>query len=215
MSLTALLFTCSLASAFEGQPGLWLPGSTSLPARQGRFGAGVVWGEGSGESVLIKGIIAPVNRLALSAEGVVGSGGDPLPDLGVGLRYSVLDKEGFTLAPFNQLEITGRALTDYLGLAGGWAGTQVALDASLSLFAAESQGERGTFVLPPEALRWLEGGVTFYPARQQELRVGALSRDVFQLTLTYRWMGRWWYVEPSLMWWPGDLDARAHAGVRF
>lgn len=206
-----LVLLASTALAWEGQPGLWLPGATSLGAASGRAGLGVVWEQGD-ERLLLQGIVGATSRLAINALGYVGGGGS---GLGLGMRYRVLAQDGFGLAPYAQLEIAPAGTDAFLGLAGAFDGDAVSLDASLTLLGAHTASGGGTLVLPPRALAWFEAGVTFYPARRQELRLGAISRDEFELAVTYRWHGAWWYVEPSILYWPDDLTARAAAGVRF
>lgn len=213
MSFLALLVALPLAQAWEGQPGLWLPGATPLAGSSGRFGAGVAWSDTQGESVLLKGIVGLGSRFALQGEGYVGGGRDP--DVGLGLRYVALHNDGFSLAPYGLFEVGPGGTDSYLGLAGNFAGQSAAFDASLTLIGAHTSHGEGALVLPPRALAWLEAGITFYPAKHQEFRVGAVSRDDLQLAATYRWRGSWWYVEPSVLYWPGDLAARLQAGVRF
>ena len=217
MILAALLSLIPASLAADGQPGLWLPGATPLGSATGQAGVGVQWDDGGGQSVLLKGIVGAGQIVAINAEGYVGAGGDGgrWPDLGVGARFLVLNKDGFGLAPYGHFEFEGRTLDSFLGLAGAFSGEHIRVDASLTLIAAETGNGGGTVILPPDAMAWLEAGVAFFPARGQELRLGALSRDELLATVTYRWFGGWWYVEPSLMYWPGELSARAHAGVRF
>lgn len=213
LSLT-LLTISTLALALEGQPGLWLPGSTRLGQADGRFGAGVVWAESGGESVMIKGIVGATSRLAFNAEGFIG-GAPGYPDVGAGVRYRVIEESHASVAPYLQVDFHDQATNSYAGVAGAFAGDHITFDGSLTLLGASMNGGEGRLIGPPAALRWLEAGLTWHPAQRQELRLGAISRDVFQMALSYRWLGSWWYVEPDLLYWPGDLDARLHAGVRF
>lgn len=204
----------SAALALEGQPGLWLPGSTRLGQADGRFGAGVVWAEGGGESVMLKGIVGASSRVAFNAEGFLG-GAPGYPDVGLGVRVRVIEESNASLAPYLQVDFHDSATHSYAGLAGAIAADTFTFDASLTLLGAQTDNGRGSLVGPPDALRWLEAGLTWHPAPSQELRLGAISRDRFQMALSYRWLGSWWYVEPDLQYWPHDLDARLHAGVRF
>lgn len=209
----SLLLLASTALAWEGQPGLWLPGATPLGQGDGRAGIGVHWdNNSSAERVFLQGVVGATPHLAINAAGYAGGG---VADMGLGLRYTVLNKQGFALAPFSQFEF-GQGYTDtYLGLAGAFYGDGATLDGSLTLIQASTHGGDGSLVLPPHALKWFEAGVSFRPARRQELRLGVLNQERFQATVTYRWRGDWWYVEPSVLWWPGDISARLHAGVRF
>lgn len=210
--MTAILLLVSTALAWEGQPGLWLPGATSLGAKTGRAGLGVAWGQNGGESLYGQGIVGATSRLAINVDGALQEGGG---GLGLGLRYRALVKDGFALAPYAQFEFASAGTSTYLGLAGAFAGDGATLDASLTLFAAQTYDGHGTVVAPPDALGWFEAGLTFYPAKQQELRLGVLGQQDLNLAVTYRWRGSWWYVEPSLLWWPEDLSAQLGAGVRF
>lgn len=209
--MLSLVLLASTALAWEGQPGLWLPGATSLGTKTGRAGVGVVFDEGR-EQLVLQGIVGVAPKLAINARGEVGDGNG---ELGLGLRYLAMNKEGFTLAPYSHFELGDHRTDAYLGLAGAVSGNAVGIDASLTLIGAHTTNGSGTLVLPPQALQWFEAGLTFHPARRQELRVGAIREDRFQLVATYRWHGEWWYVEPSILYWPDDLSARAQAGVRF
>ena len=209
--MISLLLMASTALAWEGQPGLWLPDATPMGQSTGRAGLGVHW-DGAGERAVLQGIVGATPKLAINAAGFIGNGA---ADVGVGFRYMVLSKQGFTLAPTAQFQI-GQGDTDtYIGLAGSFFGDGATLDASLTLIGANTHDGTGSLVLPPHALRWFEAGVTFHPAKRQELRIGAINQDDFQLVATYRWRGDWWFVEPSVLWWPEDLAARLQAGVRF
>lgn len=205
------LLALSSALAWEGQPGLWLPGATSIGSKTGRAGVGVLFDEG-GEQLVLQGIVGLAPRVALNARGEIGGGGG---ELGLGLRYIALSKEDFTLAPYGHFEIGDNHTDAFLGLAAAIDGGGVGVDASLTLIGAQTSNGSGTMVLPPQALRWFEAGVTFHPARRQELRLGVINEERFQAVATYRWHGEWWYVEPSILYWPDDLSARAQAGVRF
>lgn len=209
--MISLLFMASTALAWEGQPGLWLPGATPLGQATGRAGLGVHW-DGAGERAVLQGIVGATPNLAINAAGFLGNG---VADVGLGLRYTVLNKQGFALAPYSQFEF-GQGDTDtYLGLAAAFYGDGATLDGSLTLIGAHTHDGQGSLVLPPNALRWFEAGVSFRPARRQEVRLGAINQERFQLAVTYRWRGEWWYVEPTVLWWPDDLAARLQAGVRF
>lgn len=209
--MLALIALLQPALAWEGQPGLWLPGATQMHAVSGRAGVGVLFDQ-SGEQLVLNGIVGATSRLAINLAGEAGRQGS---GLGVGARYIVLSKEGFRLAPYAQLQLYDHHSEAWLGLAGSVTGDTVGVDASLTLIGANTSNGQGALVLPPRALAWFEAGLTFHPAHNQELRVGAISQDHFQLVATYRWHGNWWYVEPSVLYWPDDLSARAMAGVRF
>ncbi len=209
--MTSLLLLSSIALAWEGQPGLWLPGATAIGTKTGRAGVGVEFDDG-GEQLVLQGILGLGPKLALNARGEVAQGNG---ELGLGLRFIALNKEGFTLAPYGHFELGQNHTDAFLGLSAAVSGNSVGIDASLTLIGAETHSGSGTMVLPPSALRWFEAGLTFHPARRQELRIGAISEDRFQMAATYRWYGEWWYVEPSILYWPDDLSARAQAGVRF
>lgn len=208
--MLGLLFL-STALAWEGQPGIWLPGATPLGSATGRAGLGVVFDEG-GEQLVLQGVVGATPHLAINARGELGAGAS---EMGVGLRYLAFSRDGFSLAPFGHFEFGDHRTDVFLGLAGAVAGQSVGVDASLTLVGAQTSNGAGTLVLPPGALAWFEAGLTFHPAKRQELRLAAVSEDRFQVAATYRWYGSWWFVEPSILFWPDDLSARAQAGVRF
>ncbi|MFT5681139.1 MAG: hypothetical protein ACI8RZ_002045 [Myxococcota bacterium] len=214
------LMMIAAASALEGLPGQWLPGASPLSARQGWVGAGVAWDwsgpGGVGQGVLMRGVVGAGPRLAINAEGHL-TRGDPLSDLGLGIRHIVLNKDGFRLAPFAHLEFDGAGMDGYFGLAGQADGSKVDFDASLSLlrFRAEESASSATLLLPPESMTALDAGVTIAPASQQELRVGILSDERVRLSLGYRWLGPWWLISADLLYRPNDAGARLVASLRF
>ncbi len=214
------LMLISAAAALEGMPGQWLPGASPLSARQGWVGAGVAWDwsgpGGASQGLLMRGVVGAGPRLAINAEGHL-TRGDPISDLGIGLRHIVWNKEGFRLAPFGHFEFNGAGMDGIIGLAGQVDGSKLDFDASLSLltFRAEESAGSATLLLPPQSMTALDAGVTFAPASQQELRLGILSDDRVRLSLGYRWLGPWWLISADLLLWPDDTGARLVASLRF
>ncbi len=214
------LMLISAAAALEGMPGQWLPGASPLSARQGWVGLGVAWDwsgpGGAGPGVLMRGVVGASPRMAINAEGHL-TRGDPLSDLGLGIRHIVYSKDGFRLAPFAHLEFDGAGMDGYFGLAGHADGSRADLDVSLSLLTlrADEGASQATLLLPPESMTALDAGVTISPASQQELRMGILSDERVRLTLGYRWLGPWWLISADLLFWPGDTGARLVASLRF
>ncbi|MEL6342204.1 MAG: hypothetical protein AAFV53_03675 [Myxococcota bacterium] len=217
MILMGLLWSAE-AAALEGITGQWLPGASPVAQGQGWVSAGGAWDwpGGQGEGVLVRGVVGIGAKTALNAEGHL-SLTDPFTDLNLGLRTIVLRNAGVQLAPFIHLGFGGDGLDGTAGLAGQLNGDAITADASIGLigFTANDGDTGGTFTLPPEAMRVFEGGVAFAPAKRQELRLGLLSRDQAWFTVGYRWKGPWWLISGDLLFWPGDLGARAMAGVRF
>ena len=215
-----ILMLISAAVALEGQPGQWLPGASPLSARQGWVGAGVAWDwsgpGGAGQGLLMRGVVGAGPRLAINAEGHL-TRGDPISDLGIGLRHNIWSQDGFTLAPFAHLEFDGAGTDGYFGLAGHVDGARADIDASLSLLTmrAEEGASTAQLLLPPESMTALDAGVTIAPASQQELRLGVLSDERMRLSLGYRWLGPWWLVSADLLYRPGDTGARLLAALRF
>lgn len=215
-----ILVMISAAAALEGQPGQWLPGASPLSARQGWVGAGVAWDwsgpGGAGQGVLMRGVVGAGPRLAINAEGHL-TRGDPLSDLGIGIRHIAWNKDGFRLAPFGHLEFDGVGMDGYFGLSGHADGARADIDVSLSLLTlrADEGASTAQLLLPPEAMTALDAGVSIAPASNQELRIGILSDDRVRMTLGYRWLGPWWLVSADLLYWPGDTGARLLAALRF
>lgn len=218
--LYALLMLTSTAAALEGQTGQWLPSASRLQPRQGWLSAGAAWDwsgpGGSGDGLLVRGVVGLGHRTALNAEGHINLG-DPIADLGLGFRTIVLSSDGFRLAPFGHVTFMGDESLGRLGLAGHLTGAKLDVDAALSLVQITlNQGDdRGEFLLPPSAMTSFDLGVSLAPAANQELRIGALGREQFWLTLGYRWLGDAWLVQADLLWWPYNTGARITAGVRF
>lgn len=214
------LMLISAAAALEGMPGQWLPGASPLSARQGWVGAGVAWDwsgpGGASQGLLMRGVVGAGPRLAINAEGHL-TRGDPISDLGIGLRHIVWNKEGFRLAPFGHFEFNGVGMDGIIGLAGQVDGSKLDFDASLSLltFRAEENAGSATLLLPPQSMTALDAGVTLAPASQQELRLGILSDDRVRMSLGYRWLGPWWLISADLLLWPDDTGARLVASLRF
>jgi len=202
--------------------GQWLPGASPLKPRQGWASGGGAWdwsgpgGEGNGEGLLMRGVVGLGYRTALSAEGHL-SLGDPVADLGLGVRTIVLSQDGFRLAPFGHFVFNGDGLDGYIGLAGHVTSDRLNFDASFTLLQLDIQegSSQGQLLLPPEALTAFDLGVALAPAAGQELRIGAMYQERFRLTLGYRWLGPWWLVQADLLWWPGETGARVTAGLRF
>ncbi|MFT4979345.1 MAG: hypothetical protein ACI8S6_005255 [Myxococcota bacterium] len=218
--LITILTCLSTAQALEGLTGQWLPGASPLRPRQGWVAGGGAWDwggpGGDGEGLLMRGVVGLGYRTALSAEGHL-SLGDPVADLGLGVRTIVLSTDGFRLAPFGHFVFNGDGLDGYLGLAGHMTADRVDIDASFTLVQLDlSEGSsEGSIILPPDAMNAFDLGVSIAPAGGQELRIGALYQDRFRLTLGYRWLGDWWLVQADLLWWPRDTGARVLAGLRF
>ena len=164
----------------------------------------------------MRGVVGATGRLAVNAEGHL-TRGDPVSDLGLGIRHMTWSKDGFRLAPFAHLEFGGSGMDGYFGLAGQVDGSRVDVDMSLSLLTMRAEEEASTaqLILPPDSMTALDAGVTLSPASQQELRLGVLSDDQFQLSLGYRWLGPWWLVSADLLYWPDSTGARLMAALRF
>lgn len=208
------------ASALEGLTGQWLPGASALKPRQGWVVAGAAWDwsgpGGTGEGLLTRGVVGLGYRTALNFEGHLALG-DPLVDLGAGIRTIVVSREGFRLAPFGHFEFGGDSLDGYLGLSGHMSGDRLDLDASLSLLRldlTEGAGQ-GALLLPPAGMTALDVGAAFAPAKGQELRGGLLYQERLRFSVGYRWFGSWWLVNADLLLWPADTSARITAGLRF
>ncbi|MDG1480790.1 MAG: hypothetical protein P8R54_14440 [Myxococcota bacterium] len=214
------LMLISAAAALEGMPGQWLPGASPLSARQGWIGAGVAWDwsgpGGASPGLLMRGVVGAGPRLAINAEGHL-TRGDPISDLGIGIRRIVWNQEGFRLAPFGHLEFSGDTMDGIIGMSGQVDGSTLDFDASLSLltFRAEEGAESATLLLPPQSMTALDAGITIAPASQQELRMGILADERVRLSLGYRWLGPWWLISADLLLWPNDTGARLVAAARF
>ena len=218
--LPLLLSLVPSAAALEGLTGQWLPGASRLKPRQGFVLAGAAWDwggpGGDGEGLLTRGVVGLGYRTALNFEGHLALG-DPVADLGAGVRTIVLSREGFRLAPFGHFEFGGDHLDGYLGLSGHMSGENLDLDASFSLIRldlAEGSSE-GALILPPPGMAAFDLGAAFAPAKGQELRGGLLYQDRLRFSVGYRWLGPWWLVCADLLLWPKDTSARVTAGLRF
>ena len=220
-ALLSLLLVTSGAHALEGMTGQWLPGASPLKARQGWVVAGAAWDwtgpGGDGQGLLTRGVVGVGHRTAINFEGHLALG-DPVVDLGAGVRTTVLSRDGFRLAPFGHFEFGGDNLDGYAGLAGIVDGDRVNVDASLSIIqlGLAEQSSTGTIILPPEGMAAFDAGAAIAPASGQELRGGLLYREEqLRFSVGYRWFGDWWLVNADLLLWPDDTSARVTGGLRF
>jgi len=209
----------AVASALEGQSGHWIPGASPLVSGQGWITVGGSWewadSDVRRDGVILRGVFGPTDRWAVMGSGRASADGG-IEDIQTGLRWTAIKHKGLSVAPFLHSGWSRTGSDAIMGAAVHMETMMGELDGSVSVFGLRSGSEGPELARPRDAAEAFEAGWTLFPTYNQELRLGVISRrEEIDLTLSMRWLGKWVLLCGDLIYWPGDLGAQAHVGLRF
>lgn len=237
-----MFLLAALAIAADSSPATYLPGAAALEKGTVQVGGGLgfysyVFTEG-GDGALIPYVAAeaaPADRLVIYGGLMAYADLENLPLFSptrpaavVAIRYNVLEKPGFSLAPWAGLQVgspvlgdrSGRSFDLAAGLAMEGGSKRIRWDLSLPLFWVDGahglygcgDGSSGAELVCLTGAA--EGGVTFNVADEWSLRVG--KGPATALAIGFRLDKPRWYLDTTLM---GPLllggALRTEAGLRF
>ena len=193
--LAFLLLWVSWVWAIPGQSGTWLPGASPIPMGNGRVGPDFSIANSVIDAYAIRAIVGVQPKAALNLHL---EAQQEFSHLHLGGRYLLLSKKTLYLAAFDQLQVDGSDFMNHAGLAIELPITHVRIDCSLSLLTL-SQQDNWTVYVPPKAMRDAEFGIATNIAPRQEIRFGdQLNNGRHTPTLSYRWIGSWWFLSPTI-----------------
>jgi hypothetical protein len=236
-----MLLLVALAAAADSSPATYLPGAAALEKGTVQVGGGLgffsyAFTDG-GDGALIPYVAAeaaPADRLVIYGGLLAFADLENVPVFSptrptvlAAIRYNVVEKSSFALAPWAGFQVgspvlgdrSGRSFDLVAGLAMEGGSERIRWDLSLPLFWYDALfglygcgGGSGAEILCLTAAT--EGGVTVHLAEEWSLRVG--KGPATALSIGFRVDKPKWYVETTLMG-PVLLGGalRAEAGMRF
>lgn len=209
-----LLLLSTIAFAIQGQSGSWLPGAAPINMGNGRIGPDFEFAKSNIDSFSIRGIIGVQPKIALNMNFQTQ---EQFSYFHLGSRYLFLSRSNFRIAAFEQFQFKKDRFLSLSGLAIEIPITHIRLDASVTLLTLSNEGSNWNALLPPQSMLNTEFGFATNIAPRQELRLGdRIENGSHTPVLSYRWIGSWWFLSPSISFSNFDhLAVQLNTSLRF